>query len=333
MTRRTSIPPPREFAEALAGGTGPAPEPPSRWFRKDPRSTIAVRHFAGPAVYREQLDHLRVVHLTDLHVGRVTPMAVQEAAIDLANEADPDLVVITGDFVCHSQKYLDALEALMKRIKAPAIGVLGNHDYWSGADEVRAALKRGGVEVLDNAHTVMTLRGQPLQVLGLDDAYTGHADRERALKGLRHDIATLGLSHIAEEADRLWPRGVPLVFAGHTHAGQITLARLHELAIGRLAGHKYIHGLYGSRKAAPPEGGAVYVGAGIGAAVMPLRLGERGKREVAVFELGTEPGTLAEHHSEQEPLPGRAPSPSLMAKRKAAVARKQEKRAKRSAKG
>ncbi len=323
MTRAHSTPP-REFADALAGGGDD--KPPSRWFQNHPKRTIAVRHFAGPAVFRGQLEHLRVAHLTDLHVGRVTPMAVQEAAVDLTNEQKPDLVVITGDFVCHSQRYLDALEALMKRFEAPVIGVLGNHDYWSGADEVRRALRRAGVEVLDNHHTIITLRHQKLQVVGLDDAYTGHADREKALKGLRHDVATLGLTHIGEEADRLWPKGVPLVFAGHTHAGQITLARLHELAIGRLAGHKYVHGLYGSRKAPHAEGGALYVGAGIGAAVMPVRMGERGRREVAIFELGTEPGTLDEHHAEQEPLPGRAPSPEVMAKRKEAVLRKHEKR-------
>lgn len=320
---RPTPPPPREFAEALASARPPGPL--TSWFRKDPRRTIAVRHFAGPASFRASLQHLRIAHLTDLHVGRVTPMAVQEAAVDLANAQHPDLVVITGDFVCHSQKYLDELAALMKRFKAPVVGVLGNHDYWSGADEVRAALRKGGVEVLDNQHTVITLRHQRLQVLGLDDAYTGHADRERALKGLRRDLPTLGLSHIAEEADRLWPHGVGLVLAGHTHAGQITLARLHELAIGRLAGHKYVHGLYGTRRD-EHGAGAVYVGAGIGAAVMPLRIGERGRREVTFFELGAEPGSLDEHHEEQEALPGRAPTPELVAKRNAAVHRKKAKR-------
>lgn len=322
MTRRPTPAPPRAFAEALSGKAH-ATKP---WYRRDPTRSIALRRFAGPATYREGLEHLRVVHLTDIHVGRVTPMAVQEAAIDLANAQQPDLVVITGDFVCHSQKYLDELTALMKRFTAPVLGVLGNHDHWSGAEEVRRALRRGGVEVLDNQHTVLTLRHQRLQVVGLDDAYTGHADREKALKGLRHDLPTLGLSHIAEEADRLWPRGVPLVLAGHTHAGQITLARLHELAIGRLAGHKYVHGLYGSRRGEKGIG-AVYVGAGIGAAVMPLRIGERGRREVTVFELGTEPGTLDEHHAEQTPLPGRTPSAELIAKRKVTVLKKQAKRA------
>jgi predicted MPP superfamily phosphohydrolase len=282
-----------------------------------------LRRFAGHARHAEQLaTPLRIVHLTDQHVGRVTSMRVQEAAVRLANAQSPDLVVVTGDFVCHSQDYLDALEALMRRFEAPVVGVLGNHDHWSGAREVRGALRRAGVELLDNAHTTLTLRGQQLQVVGLDDAYTGHADLTKATKGLRRNVATLGLSHIAEEADALWARGVPLVLSGHTHAGQVTLAGLHELALGRLVGHRYVHGLYGTRDAAPNRG-ALYVGAGIGASVMPLRLGERGQREVAVFELGLAPGGFEEHHEEQAALPGRAPSAETKRRRAQAVLRKQ----------
>ena len=324
-----SVPPPREFAEALSGGAAGERAGILGLGRKDPRSLIAVRHFAGPASFVGRLDGLRVAHLTDIHVGRVTPMAIQQAAVALTNEANPDLVVITGDFVCHSQRYLDQLEMLVRGFKAPVMGVLGNHDHWSGADEVRAALRRGGVEVLDNVNTTVTLRNQQLQVLGLDDAYTGHADRARALHGLRADLPTLGLSHIAEEADRLWPHGVGLVLSGHTHAGQVTLARLHELAIGHLAGHKYVHGLYGTRQRDVAPGGAVYVGAGIGASVIPFRLGERGRREIAIFELGTAPGTLDEHHEEQIALKGRAPGPELVAKRNAAVERQRVKRARK----
>ena len=268
---------------------------------------------------------MRIAHLTDQHFGRVTPHSVQEAAIELANEQEPDLVVITGDFVCHSQAYLDELEQSLKKLKAPVVGVLGNHDHWSGAHAVRKALARAGVAVLDNAHTVITLRRQELQIVGLDDAYTGHADIEKATKGLRDDLPTIGLSHIAEEADHLWEKGVPLVFSGHTHAGQVTLARMHEILLGRIIGHKYVHGLYGSRKRAADAKGAVYVGAGIGAAVVPLRLGERGKREVAVFELGASAGAPWEHHTEQPALKGRPPSQRTRERRRKQLEKKKRK--------
>jgi hypothetical protein len=256
----------------------------------------------------------------------VTPHRVQLAAVELANAHRPDLVVLTGDFVCHSQLWLDALTEVVSGFDAPVMAVLGNHDHWSGPDEVRWALRRGGVEVLDNANTIITLRGQPLQVVGLDDAYTGHADVAEATRGLRPDIATIGLSHIAEEADALWDVDVPVVFSGHTHAGQVTVAKLHEFILGQVVGHRYVHGLYGSRDPDGDHPGSVYVGAGIGAAVMPVRLGRRARREVAAFELGVQPGAFEEPHDEQEPLRGRAPTAAQKLRRATQAKKKSQRR-------
>ena len=298
----------------------------------DSSRRFRIRRFAGPECFLEHLEGLRVAHLTDLHVGRVTPMVVQYDAVSMTNAGKPDVVVITGDFVCHSQVYLDDLTDVVSKIDAPVFASLGNHDHWAGAQPVRNALRRAGAEVLDNAHTTIEIRNQRLQVLGLDDAYTGHADHQKALKGLRSDLPVIGLSHIGEEADALWEEGVPLVFSGHTHAGQITVARLHELSVGKLAGHRYVHGLYGSRDVQDPKG-AVYVGAGVGAAVVPLRLGERAKREVAFFELGTQPGAFDEHHAEQDAHPGRAPSSKTKERRAQAVAKKRAKRVRRNGNG
>jgi len=286
-----------------------------------------VRRFAGAAVHAEQLSHVRVVHLTDLHVGCVTPMRVQRVAVELTNRQRPDLVAITGDFVAHTQRYLDQLQSIVESIAAPVFCVLGNHDHWAGAEEVREALRRAGAEVLSNQHTLITVAGQRLQIVGLDDAYTSNASWRDAVRGLRRDLPSLGLSHIAEEAEALWQAGVPLVLSGHTHGGQLTVARLHEVAIGRLAGHKYVHGLYGTRRSTRPGQGAVYVGAGVGAAVMPLRLGERSRREVTVFELGRPPGSFDEPHAEQRPGRGRVPSPRRQYRRAAAVVRKERRRA------
>jgi predicted MPP superfamily phosphohydrolase len=265
---------------------------------------LAVRRFAGTRDLVERLGRpIRVAHLTDQHVGRITPMSVQHAAVDAINAAKPDLVAITGDFVAHSLDYLDALSEVLRRIDAPAFGVLGNHDHWSGAAGVRRAVRVAGVELLDNAHTTIEIAGVALQVVGIDDAYTGNDDVERAVRGLRRDRPTIGLSHIAERAEDLWDHGVSVVLSGHTHSGQIALGALPRL-IGHLGGHKYVHGLYGRRSDAERPH-AVYVSAGIGAAVFGMRMGDRGQREVAFFDLGVEPGAFEEHHVEQEALGAR----------------------------
>lgn len=253
----------------------------TQWFSK-----IRLRHFAGHTIHTEQLSRpIRVAHLTDQHVGRVTPLRVQYEAVDLALKHNPDIVVLTGDFVCHSELYLDDLTELVKHINRPAFAVLGNHDHWTNAQAVKKALVNGGIEVLENQHTQIRIGNDVLQIVGLDDAYTKHADVNKAVRGLDKNLATIGLSHIAEEADHLWQKNVPLVLSGHTHGGQITVAGLHELLLKKIVGHKYVHGFYGDRQNPHPHG-AVYVSAGIGAAVMPLRMGEIGKREVALFDIG-----------------------------------------------
>jgi hypothetical protein len=110
------------------------------------------------------------------------------------------------------------------------------------------------------------------------------------------------------------------------------VARLHEIALGKIGGHKYVHGLYGTRQ--PHRGavvtGAVYVGAGIGSSVMPIRIGERGRREIAIFEFGRRPGEFEEPDHEQAPLPGRAPSPEKMRRRAEKVARRRVRRSLRA---
>lgn len=295
-----------------------------------PSRSVVLRHYTGCLSHAQRLDTpLRIAHVTDQHIGRVTPMGVQKAVVEFTNEQTPDLVAITGDFICHTLNYLGALEEIVSGFDAPVFCVLGNHDHLAGAPEVRRSLRKAGAEILDNANTTITLKNQTLQVVGIDDAYTGHADVEQAVRGLNPNLPTLGLSHIAEMADELWPHNVPLVLSGHTHAGQLTLARMHELILGKLSGYKYVHGLYGTRFDNEPPHGAVYVSAGIGASVMPLRLGDRGKREVAFFDLGLSPGSTDEHHSEQAPLSKRGLSDKVQKRWAARVVKRRMKREKR----
>jgi hypothetical protein len=103
---------------------------------------------------------------------------------------------------------------------------------------------------------------------------------------------------------------------------------LNDIALGKIGGHKYVHGLYGTRQ--PHRGavvtGAVYVGAGIGASVMPFRIGEHGKREITIFEFGRRPGEFEEPGREQEPLSGRALSARKMRRRAEKVIRRRTRR-------
>jgi predicted MPP superfamily phosphohydrolase len=273
----------------------------SRSVKTPRKARLAVREFAGHIRHEQTLDTpIRVSHLTDLHVGRMTPMRVQHAAVHAVNELAPDVTLLTGDYVCHGLGYLDAVTEVLSGLDGRVLAVLGNHDHWSGAGEVTKALEKAGVEVLSNGWTALDVNGQTLQVVGVDDAVTGNADVEASTRGLSGDVATIAMSHVGEESDALWAAGVPFVLSGHTHGGQIHFSGFKRATIAAVGGHRYVHGLYGSRVGA----GALYVNAGVGASAVPLRLGERGRREVGHFHLGVAPGTIDEHHAEQIALPG-----------------------------
>ncbi|MEO8084559.1 MAG: metallophosphoesterase [Ardenticatenales bacterium] len=286
----------------------PLPDPPSPSLRRraiDRR--LAVRRFAGTRALAETLERpIRVAQLTDMHVGAVTPHAAQLAAVAAVNAAQPDIVLLTGDYVCHTLDYLEELQDALRRVEAPMVAVLGNHDHWCSANDVQRTLESVGVDVLVNETRVVDIGGQPLQIVGLDDGRTGHADVAAAVATMRDGLPTIGLSHVPHEADALWEHGVSLVLSGHTHSGQVAVGRMNELFLAGFGGHRYIHGLYGDRMGRRYPG-AVYVSAGIGAAVMAVRMGDRARREVALFDLDALPGDFAEHHVEQDPRPvGRA---------------------------
>ena len=297
---------------------------------RSPRTGVVYRHFAGPERHVGALSTpLRVAHVSDQHIGMVTPMRLQRAIMEEVNGLGVDLVALTGDYVGYGLGYLDRLEEVLARLEVPAIAVLGNHDHFAGAAEVRRTLERVGVTVLSNAWTEFRCRGEQIQVVGLDDAYTGHADAARATAGLDRRRPVLALSHIAEEADQLWSLGAPLVLSGHTHAGHITVGGLHEFTLGRIFGYRYLHGLYGSRAA--DALGAVYVSAGIGASVFGLRVGERARREVPVFTLGTPRDPANEHHAEQSPQRAWRPfSERKIETRQAKIARQRARHASRA---
>lgn len=216
---------------------------------------------------------LIIGHLSDLHIGRVTPEGRLEAAVQAVNEMEVDLVCLTGDFIAHSLRYLARLTHNLAQLQAPAYAVLGNHDHWHGPDEVAEALRAANVRVLINEREPIEIRGRRWQLVGLDDPVTEQHDVEKAFAEVSEDDPILLLSHLAETSRDLEGHRAALVLSGHTHGGQVHVKGLTERIMKRM-GHDYIMGWYD----AGPTG--VYVNRGIGAAVFPWRT-KKARAEVA----------------------------------------------------
>ena len=88
-------------------------------------------------------DGVRIAQLSDIHVGNLTPESHIRAAIALANAAEPDLIALTGDYVCWRRYEVARAAEQLGGLNAPRVlAVLGNHDHMVWGDGVTAALER-----------------------------------------------------------------------------------------------------------------------------------------------------------------------------------------------
>lgn len=264
------------------------PELPPRIRRPDAEAEEAhggpAFGFARPKPYHATVrvpdwdGQLRVAHLTDLHFGNVTPLSLQRGAVALVNASRPDLTVLTGDFVARGLGHLERLTEVMSSIQSRKIAVMGNHDWWSGAEAVRRALLAADVEILDNAWTMHGHGSDALPVVGIDDQTTDHHDVHRATRGLVGRKA-LALSHNPEAAPELWAAGGSVVLGGHTHGGQFYVRTWTRSLYASLLKVRYLNGWYHQ------DEGQVYVNPGVGSSVVPFRYGRPAQRAVAILDL------------------------------------------------
>ena len=176
---------------------------------------------------------LRIAHIADSHVGTGFSGKGFAKQLEKVQAADPDILVITGDFVDDStgrQDMLDACEALKNfRTKYGIYYCLGNHDmgYYSNGkrgysgEEMLQCLRDSGVNVLLDESVLIDDR---FYVIGRRDADYGRSDRmsaEDIIKDLDKEKYMIVLDHQPTDYDAEAAAGMDLVLSGHTHGGQL----------------------------------------------------------------------------------------------------------------
>ena len=175
------------------------------------------------------LQGLRILQITDLHLGAFHVPSAIPGLVDRAREAKPDLVVLTGDMCDHMPWLHEALRRFEEIApKHGLFAVLGNHEHYRGLEENLRIYDKTSIRLLHDAHHTLELGGDKLLVMGVDDPsgwgfepehYRRHA--EIALSGAPSDAAlTLGLCHRPKGFRPLAELGVDLTLSGHTHGAQ-----------------------------------------------------------------------------------------------------------------
>jgi uncharacterized protein len=215
-----------------------------------------------------RLQGLSIVQLTDIHVGNFMKQAKLEWYVREVNELNPDVIVLTGDFIGSSPHFIPACADALAKLNARdgVFACLGNHDYWVGAQRVTEALQAAGVQVLRNEARTLSLRGAPLNIAGVDDPWRGKADFDRALSMTDPYAPTIMLCHQPDLFPAAVKRSIDLTLAGHYHGGQV---RLQFLGMAVSPAHfvsQFVEGLHAQGRS------QLYVSRGIGITGPPVRL-------------------------------------------------------------
>jgi predicted MPP superfamily phosphohydrolase len=212
----------------------------------------------------------RIVQLSDFHCSKqVTPAYLREA-VALAQAQEPDLVVLTGDFIHRGYKFIEPVAQCLGQLHAPCgvYAVLGNHDfsvrnalgvrrYRHLHRAVAAALAGRGIRVLHNEAVAIHRAGAFIHLVGVEDLWSRTCDLERAFANLTSDVPSVVLAHNPRTVEIIHGRRCDLMLSGHTHGGQIHLPGIGRPTLGKRA-RRFAAGLYRYRDT------QVYVNKGVG---------------------------------------------------------------------
>nr|NP_001073512.1 transmembrane protein with metallophosphoesterase domain [Danio rerio]Q08BG1.1 RecName: Full=Transmembrane protein with metallophosphoesterase domain [Danio rerio]AAI24739.1 Zgc:153790 [Danio rerio] len=228
----------------------------------------------------ESLNGLRLVLLSDIHLGPTVGRSKLQRIVSMVNELNPDVVVIVGDLTDSQVSRLRSAAEPLGQMK-PRLGsyfATGNHDYYTADVEGWFELLHSmGIEALHNSHAKV-FRPERTEdwicLAGIDDLearmlrYPGHGmDVEKALNGCTTEGPIILLAHqphAAKQALQQRP-DISLVLSGHTHAGQ-----LFPLTILAFLMNPFFCGLY-----RVSEHTMVYVTPGTGYYGIPMRIASR----------------------------------------------------------
>lgn len=216
------------------------------------------------------LDGLRVVQISDLHMGPFFTREKLERVVELILAQEPDLVFITGDFLSRGTDYEKALPGLLAPLaeladRWPVYSVMGNHDYYRRhAGELRSLLDRMGIQDVTNSIQTFSQNGDALHIAGVGTLSTGHMLLRKVVREAPADLAAVLLAHEPDVAQWKSDKFV-MQFSGHTHGGQINLVGSIPLILPWM-GKLYPSGLYDL------DGYFVYTNRGLGMTRLPIRL-------------------------------------------------------------
>lgn len=178
----------------------------------------------------EEFDNYTIIQLTDIHIGQWINKEILEGIIEIVNELNADLIVMTGDYVSYkTEEHLDELEEAFKKIKRhdAILSVLGNHDHWTDSDKVKKTLKNAGIINLENDVYSIERNDKRLQIAGADSTTYNKDNIDKIINKIDKEYPAIMLVHEPDFADITSKYdSFFLQLSGHSHGGQIEIPKI-----------------------------------------------------------------------------------------------------------
>ena len=236
------------------------------------------------------LDGFRIAQISDVHAGSFPDHRPFEEVRRILESEQPDLIVITGDFVNQKPRELSMISRELERLSAPygVMACLGNHDHYNTPHEhndLKRALGSMGVDLLVNQNRRIGSEGSALVIAGTDNTgfRQSYARLDKALEGVNPDDSVVLLAHDPTFWDKevVGQESIDLMLAGHTHGGQFGV----QFAGFEWSPAQHVYrqwaGLYTKGRQ------HLYVNRGIGTVGPPMRIGI--PPEITLFTLRSAP--------------------------------------------
>ena len=235
------------------------------------------------------LDGLRIVQLSDLHVGPQTSRTQLERIAKATEAAQPHIIAYTGDQVDDHPRDIDYFAAAFGHLRAPlgVYAIAGNHDVYAGWGAVRRGLESTGITVLVNRAVPLQYQGATFWLAGTGDPAggqfmrgqeSGAPDIDLTLAQVPTEAFCLALAHNPALFPALAQHGVAVTLSGHTHHGQFSIpSRDWSLASVFL---EYAMGTYDR------NGSLLYISPGTNFWGIPFRIGALPEVTVVTLRAG-----------------------------------------------
>jgi uncharacterized protein len=231
-------------------------------------SLYAVVNARAITVRREPIPHLplRIAQLSDVHIGSIGPSMLDDI-IAKTNALKPDLILITGDLFDNANPTTRGIVPRLKGFVAPVLFTSGNHEVYTGYDNVRQMLSATQIRWLRNEAVSI----ESVRIIGVDNSYGTELLQAVLGQTPPSPAFTILMNHQPRGFDLAARHGIGLTLSGHVHNGQIWP---FNFVVGLF--YPYILGLHANGR------GFLNVSTGTGIWGPPMRLGSHS--EIVLLE-------------------------------------------------